>query len=101
MIGINKIRPFKAFIASEQRSIKDWEALVRHFLDTYIGEYASREDYAKAYLNEGSEFEKIPPFLRGYFDYFLYARELFSSVVYDLKAQRGIYVFLSCKPVSD
>jgi antirestriction protein len=96
-VGRSKVGPFRAFVASEGQPIKNLSALARHFLDTYIGHYESREDYAREYLRAGSEFKHTPPFLRGDFDYFLYARDLFSFVVYDLKAQRGIYVFLNCK----
>jgi antirestriction protein len=92
---------FKAFVASEKGPSKNWEKLARHFLDTYVGQYESREDYAKVYLSESGEWGKIPPLFRDCFDFFLYARALFSSVVYDLKAQRGIYVFFNCKPESD
>jgi hypothetical protein len=90
--------PFLAFLGNGANSLLDLRAKARHFRDTYLGEYASREDYARAYLEETGELNTFPGHLRDYFDYFLYARDLFASRFLDLKSPRGIYVFYGHAP---
>jgi hypothetical protein len=93
-----QLTPFLAFLGNEPNSLLNLRVKARHFRDTYLGEYASREDYARAYLEETGELNTFPGHLRDYFDYFLYARDLFASRFLDLKSPRGIYVFYGHAP---
>jgi hypothetical protein len=98
IIPLEQLSPLAAFLDSEKTSNLGKETLTRHFQDTYLGEFANQEDYARAYLQETGELDKVPKHLRDFFDYFLYARELFSTRVYDLKSASGIYVFYAHEP---
>ena len=61
---------------------------LEHFEDCYIGEYDSEEDYAREYVEECYNLEKMGD-LAYYFDYEAYARDLF---MYDYHFDNG-FVF--------
>ena len=62
------------------------------FSDLYMGEYDSQEDFATEFLESTGELDLIPKSLRYYFDYEMYARDLFiESFTFD-----NNFVFMKC-----
>lgn len=48
-----------------------------YFEEAFMGEYGSEEDFATELLDNTGELDQIPQNLRYYFDYEMYARDLF------------------------
>ena len=62
---------------------------LRHFEDMYLGQYDDEEDYARRYVEECYDLDKMMGNLAQYFDYEALGRDLFA---YDLQISDG-YVF--------
>ena len=62
---------------------------LEHFDDMYLGQYDDEEDYARQYVAECYDLDKMMGDLANYFDYEALGRDLFS---YDLQISDG-YVF--------
>lgn len=65
----------------------DWGAeKLEHFEDCYLGEYDSEEDYARQYIADCYDLDRLMGRLSNYFDYEAFARELF---MYDMYYDNG------------
>lgn len=65
----------------------DWGAeKLEHFEDCYLGEYDSEEDYARQYIADCYDLDRLMGSLSNYFDYEAFARELF---MYDMYYDNG------------
>lgn len=69
-----------------------WGGSYDDFQDRYHGCYDSKEEYARQFLDATGTLNAIPENLRHYFDYEMYARDLFIS---DMTMIDG-YVFSNC-----
>ncbi len=63
-----------------------WDAFVDHFgegssaqdcIDAYCGQYESEREYVEQYVDDLGMLDNIPDFVRNYFDYDAYARDVF------------------------
>lgn len=59
---------------------------LEHFEDCYLGEYNSEEDYARQYIADCYDLDRLMGSLSNYFDYEAFARELF---MYDMYYDNG------------
>ena len=85
----------EGFITEEDfDNIKEyWEMCEKHsveavdaFMDCYLGEYDSEEDYARQYIADCYDLDRLMGSLSNYFDYEAFARELF---MYDMYYDNG------------
>jgi antirestriction protein len=71
--------------------LKDAERMI----ENYIGEYDSEIDFAR-YIFEECHETKVPEYLRYYFDYEMYARDLFINDYISFCVDGSCYVFAAC-----
>ena len=62
----------------------------KNLMDSYSGEYSSKEDFAYDFTNETLE---IPKYLEGYVDYKKMARDLFISDYFSIELNGKTHVF--------
>jgi len=81
--------PFLIWCNNGHRSfLEDFDDLINSFEDDYVGEYGSEEDFARELIEERGD---LTDFVKQYFDYESYARDLFCGDYWS----DGGYVFLN------
>lgn len=67
---------FAAFVENLGTTSKDYGEFTEEFQDAYRGEWHSLEEYADNFLEDIGALEKLPEYLRCYFDVQAFARDL-------------------------
>ena len=85
---------FRGYVDDQHYAGEELSDTLSRFEDLYRGEYDDEEEYARVSLEDNGEINAIPEYLRHYFDYEAYARDLFMSDVYSLdNPNGGIFVY--------
>jgi antirestriction protein len=66
----------KAFYENADYSAYDPDEIVRLFSDAYLGCYEDVEEYARELLENTGDLSDLPHYLRNYFDYASFGRDL-------------------------
>lgn len=68
---------FEAFLECKYGSYADSDSLFSDFRDAYCGKFDSKEDYAEQLVEDCGYLDEMPSYLREYFDFEAYARDIF------------------------